>query len=126
MPRQPKGSTSPKHIEIVGSGRTLADRESAPASYPHLMNQMTAIVITRLRMQLAALVDLYQQPKRFVRELHDLLEFYTDHAFRPAQSIRVDPLVPHYHVPIQVVRFPDRSLFRKDGTDHHLLSCEIR
>ncbi len=73
---------------------------------------MAAIVLTRLRMQLAALMDLYQQPSRFLRELRDLLEFYDDRAFRRAQTGQIEPLTPHYHVPIQVIRYLQIELER--------------
>jgi hypothetical protein len=65
---------------------------------------MPAIQIARLRAQMVQLMDLYHQPAQFLRSLHDLLDFYTDHTYRPGQAGKVQPLLPHYRVPSPILR----------------------
>ena len=65
---------------------------------------MPAIQIARLRAQMVQLMDLYHQPPQFLHALHDLLDFYTDHTYRPGQAGKVQSLLPHYKVPLPVIR----------------------
>ena len=65
---------------------------------------MPAIQIARLQAQMAQLMDLYRQPALFVRSLHDLLDAYTDHTYRPGQAVKAQPLLPHYRVPLPFIR----------------------
>jgi hypothetical protein len=65
---------------------------------------MPAIQIARLRTQMAQLMALYHQPAQFLRGLHDLLDFYTDRTYRPGQAGKIQPLLPHYKVPLPVIR----------------------
>jgi hypothetical protein len=65
---------------------------------------MPAIQIARLRAQMVQLMALYHQPAQFLRCLHDQLDFYTDHTYRPGQAGKIQPLLPHYKVPPPVIR----------------------
>ncbi len=64
---------------------------------------VTAIELTRLRTQIAGLMAAFTDPEAFVRRLCDLLEYYTDHTYRPTPGGRT-PIVPHFKVPAQVLR----------------------
>ena len=65
---------------------------------------MPAIQLSRLRIQTAQLADLVSQPDVFVRQLHVLLEFYSDRTHRPGRSAEPPPLIPAYFVPVPVLR----------------------
>jgi hypothetical protein len=65
---------------------------------------MPAIQPARLKQQVAALVSKYDQPAVFVRELHHLLESYTDHTQRHGQAGLPSTLLESYNAPPPVVR----------------------
>jgi len=65
---------------------------------------MPAIQLSRLRIQTAQLADLVSQPDAFVRQLHVLLEFYSDRTHHPGRSAEQPPLMPAYFVPGPVLR----------------------
>ena len=65
---------------------------------------MPAIQLSRLRIQTAQLADLVSQPEAFVRQLHMLLEDYSDRTHRPGRSAEPPPLMPAYNVPTPVLR----------------------
>ena len=78
---------------------------------------MPAIQIARLRAQMVQLMALYPQPTQFLRALHDLLDFYTDHTYRPGQAGKIQPLLPHYKVPLPVIRQIEIELARLCAQD---------
>jgi hypothetical protein len=65
---------------------------------------MPAIQLARLKLQTGKLRDYYQQPQLFIRELRQLLEFYTERSHRSGQSGTPHPLTPAYNVPPPVIR----------------------
>ncbi len=65
---------------------------------------MPAIHLARLRQQTAQLGESFLSPDRFVRQLHDLLDFYADRTRRPGQAGTRIPRLPHYSVPLPVIR----------------------
>ena len=65
---------------------------------------MPAIQLARLKIHVAGLVDLFDQPARFRRELHDVFNYYADRTYRPGQSGLLPPLLPNYHISIPVIR----------------------
>ncbi len=65
---------------------------------------MPAIQPARLKQQVADLVSKYDQPHVFVRELHALLDQYSDHTQRHGQAGLPDPLIDSYNTPAPVMR----------------------
>lgn len=64
---------------------------------------MPAIDLGRLKTQAAQLIETFDQPERFVRQLHEMLEFYTNRTIRPAQAARRASL-PSHRTPKPVLR----------------------
>ncbi len=65
---------------------------------------MTAIKPARLRDQVSQLASHFNNPKIFVRELHELLNLYARHVYRAGQTSDPTPILPSYHVPEPVLR----------------------
>jgi hypothetical protein len=65
---------------------------------------MPAIQPARLKRQVADLVALYNQPDVFVRQLHTLLDLYSDHTQRQGQAGIPSPLMDSYNTPPPVMR----------------------
>jgi hypothetical protein len=65
---------------------------------------MPAIQPARLKIQVAQLASLIDQPQAFVRELHTLFDFYADRTYRPGQVGKRAMLVRTYMVPDPVLR----------------------
>lgn len=65
---------------------------------------MPAIQLARLKIQVAGLVDRFDQPVPFHRALRDLYGYYADRTYRPGLSAPRIPLIPHYRLPTPVVR----------------------
>jgi len=65
---------------------------------------MPAIHLHRLRKQVAALADLFNQPEAFVRSISDLFEEYADRVHRPGLAGEPRPLMPAYNVPPPMLR----------------------
>ncbi len=59
---------------------------------------MPAIQITRLRIQVARLLEHFNQPEQFARSLADLLDFYSDRARRPGKLTTLEPIQKQYRV----------------------------
>ncbi len=64
---------------------------------------MPAIQLARLRQQAAGLGNFFLQPDIFIRQLHDLLDFYADRTRRPGQIGSRSPRLPHYNVAAPVL-----------------------
>ena len=64
---------------------------------------MPAIQPARLRKQASDLAGKFDQPALFVRDLHSLLDLYTDHTHRPGLSGEPSPLIAMYKTPPQVI-----------------------
>ncbi len=71
---------------------------------------MPAIQPARLKMQTVDLAAKFNQPVIFVRELHALLERYTDHTHRQGQAGLPSPLQDSYNTPPPVMRQVWREL----------------
>ena len=65
---------------------------------------MPAIQPARLKKQVSDLAGKFNQPALFIRELHSLLDLYTDHTHRPGQAGEPSPLVRAYKTPPPVMR----------------------
>jgi hypothetical protein len=65
---------------------------------------MPAIQPVRLKKQVSELVAKFNQPTLFIRELHALLDLYTDHTQRPGQAGEPSPLLDSYNTPTPVMR----------------------
>lgn len=65
---------------------------------------MPAIQPARLKKQVSDLVNHFHQPGVFVRELHALLEFYSDHTHHKTHVNQPSPLVKAYNAPLPVMR----------------------
>jgi DNA alkylation repair enzyme len=73
---------------------------------------MPAIRPARLKVQVSELVSKYNQPAVFVRDLHALLDLYTDHTQHAGQSGSPTPLLDSYNTPPPVMRQVWRELMR--------------
>ena len=65
---------------------------------------MPAINPARLKRQAADLAARYSDPAAFVRDLHYLLDLYSDHTHRKGQAGEPSPLLDTYNAPPQVIR----------------------
>ena len=65
---------------------------------------MPAIQPARLKNQASDLAAKFNQPAIFVRELHALLDKYTDHTHRSGQAGEPSPLLGSYNAPSPVMR----------------------
>ncbi len=65
---------------------------------------MPAIQPARLKQQASALAAKFSQPEYFVRDIHALLEFYTDYTHRPGQAGEPRALLSAYKTPSPVMR----------------------
>lgn len=70
---------------------------------------MPAIDLARLKTQSARLADNFSNHMVFLRELHDMLELYTNRTMRASQVVRRMSL-PTYHTPAPVLRQIERDL----------------
>jgi len=64
---------------------------------------MPAIQPARLRKQASELAGKFNQPELFVRDLHSLLDFYTDYTHHSGQAGEPSPLIATYNTPPQVI-----------------------
>jgi hypothetical protein len=65
---------------------------------------MPAINLTRLRIQSAKLMEDYNNPDLFLRELHNFFEFYANRTIRSGAVISPIVVLPSYRVPASVLR----------------------
>jgi hypothetical protein len=65
---------------------------------------MPAIQPARLKRQAVELASKYDHPALFVRELHSLLDRYSDHTHRSGQAGEPFPLISAYNAPPPVMR----------------------
>jgi hypothetical protein len=65
---------------------------------------MPAIQPARLKKQASDLAEKFNQPAIFIRELHNLLDLYTDHTHRKGQTGEPSPLLSLYNAPPPVMR----------------------
>ncbi len=70
---------------------------------------MPAIDLARLKLQAARLAENFSNPPAFLRELHEMLELYTNRTMRASQVAQRLSL-PTYHTPPQVLRQIEREL----------------
>jgi hypothetical protein len=65
---------------------------------------MPAIQPARLQQQAETLAGRFSDPPAYIRQLHDLLNFYADRTLRPGQSGKPNPLIAAYKVSPPVLR----------------------
>jgi hypothetical protein len=70
---------------------------------------MPAIDLARLKTQSARLAENFSNHPVFLRELHEMLEYYTNRTMRASQVVRRLSL-PTYHTPTPVMRQIEREL----------------
>jgi hypothetical protein len=70
---------------------------------------MPAIDLARLKKQTARLVDSFDQPSVFLRELREVLEFYINRTLR-SQSVAPSSVLPTYRTPVVVLRQIEKEL----------------
>jgi hypothetical protein len=70
---------------------------------------MPAIDLARLKLQAARVVENFSNPSAFLRELHEMLDFYTNRTMRASQVAKRLSL-PTYHTPVPVLRQLEREL----------------
>jgi hypothetical protein len=74
---------------------------------------MPAINLPRLRIQSAKLMDHFNDPDGFLRELHNLFEIYADRTLRPGAIVSPILILPSYRVPVAVLRHLELELRTK-------------
>jgi hypothetical protein len=87
---------------------------------------MPAIQPARLKLQVANLVAQYDKPNTFVRELHHLLDYYSDHTQRHGQAGLPSSLLDSYNTPPPVMRQVWHELSRliRPHPNHMLHLCD--
>jgi hypothetical protein len=87
---------------------------------------MPAIQPARLKQQSLDLVAKFSQPVQFVRELHSLLNRYTDYTRRNGLSGEPFPIFPAYNTPVPVMRqvWQDLSPLIRERPDEVLSLCD--
>jgi hypothetical protein len=65
---------------------------------------MPAVQLSRLKLQAARLGEAFSQPAAFVRQFHELLEFYANRTLRQSQPGTHLRLMPQYDVPMPVIQ----------------------
>ena len=78
---------------------------------------MPAIQLARLKIQVTELLTHFDEPAEFVRQFHDLLNFYADRTRRPGRSGKPKPLIQAYNVPRQVMRRIEGDLAPQVATE---------
>lgn len=73
---------------------------------------MPAVELDRLRGQIQELISRFAYPEEFRRAFDNLLDLYADHAYRPGQVVKPQPLLPSYRVPQLVLRLLENELVR--------------
>ncbi|MDX1437810.1 MAG: DNA alkylation repair protein, partial [Anaerolineales bacterium] len=71
---------------------------------------MPAIQPELLKRQTAQITEKYDQPEKFVRALHNHLDWYSDRTRRPGLNSPPPPIMGTYRVPDQVIRELRRQL----------------
>jgi hypothetical protein len=65
---------------------------------------MPAILLAKLKIQAANLAEKFDQPEKFVKELHALCDVYAERTRRPGQAGEPPPLLSTYKLPSPVLR----------------------
>ncbi len=65
--------------------------------------EMPAIDLARLKTQAARLAEKFAEPEAFLRDLNELLDFYTNRTIRTTQVVQ-RLSAPTYHTPRPVLR----------------------
>ena len=71
---------------------------------------MPAINPARLKNSCSEIGEYFSNPKQFVAELHNLLNFYANRVRRPGEAGTPPPLSPAYHAPPPVLRHLEREI----------------
>ena len=71
---------------------------------------MPAVQLVRLKEQIAQLAWYFTRPVEFQKQLHALLDFYSDRTYRPGQAVKARPLIMTYHVGPLVLRQLEHNL----------------
>ena len=79
---------------------------------------MPAINLPRLKIQTAKLMESFNEPDRFLSELHDLFELYADRTFRAGAIVSPVSVLPSYRVPLPVIRHLELELGARTRNDY--------
>lgn len=71
---------------------------------------MPAIDIARLKIQAATLVENFDQPEAFLKELHEILDLYADRTLRVGVVAAPISVLPSYRAPQSVLRQIEQEL----------------
>lgn len=87
---------------------------------------MPVIQPAKLKQESDRLVGFYQQPDVFVRELHNLLDRYSDRTYRSGQAGEPTSILPTYNVPPPLLRQITRDLkpLAQNWRDESLILCD--
>jgi hypothetical protein len=88
---------------------------------------MPAINLPRLKIQTAKLMDRFDDPEEFLRELHNLFELYADRTLRKGAIISPISVLPSYRVSPPVIRQLELELGARTKTDpdHSLVIADL-
>jgi len=83
---------------------------------------MPAINLANLNKQAAQLVELFDEPAAFIRELREILETYVNRTLRTRDSVAPSSTLPTYRTPPAVLRRIENTLrpLAKENTDQAL------
>jgi len=73
---------------------------------------MPAVELTRLRTQINRLILSFDDPAGFCSALKELLDLYTNRAYRPGTAVQPQPLLPNYRVAPLIMRQLEIQLSR--------------
>ncbi len=65
---------------------------------------MPAIDLAQLKRQTARLANIFGQPAVFIRELHEMLDFYVNRTLRTRQTTAPSSVLPTYRTPTVILR----------------------
>lgn len=88
---------------------------------------MPAINLPRLKIQTAKLMDRFDDPEEFLRELHNLFELYADRTLRKGAILSPISVLPSYRVSPPVIRQLELELGARTQSDpdHSLVIADL-
>lgn len=88
---------------------------------------MPAINLPRLKIQTAKLMDRFDYPEEFLRELHNLFDQYADRTLRKGVILTPISVLPSYRVSTPVIRQLELELGARTRTDpdHSLVIADL-
>jgi len=78
---------------------------------------MPAVQLIRLRAEIASLIQLFNQPAEFYRQLYELLDTYSNRVYRSGLSVSNNKQVERFHVPPIVLNQLEAELVQLSRLD---------